>query len=183
MTASLLHAQGLHPRVQIVAAVRTWMSGQLADAERLVAVLAGAYVTQDGFNRRDAGGNPDQVAPEDWPEHEEYVFARVNYFADNMAHTMRDLDKAARIRELSKAMDIVADGTMESRQRQCEAGARRLRDQIEEGQDDVDAVETLHVDQAKCAAALQQRGDMLLQATEVVSVLGELVRVRGSVGE
>lgn len=61
LTLCLLGHQGLSPKINPVAALRVWQAGQLPKAEMMMAALAGAYVTQDGFNLEEGGGNKDTL--------------------------------------------------------------------------------------------------------------------------
>jgi hypothetical protein len=99
LTVSLLHYQGLTPKVHIITAVRTWQSGQLSRAEMLVAALAGSYDSLDGFNVREAGQTSDDLPLDSWLDHEVYVFSTMPHFCRNIDWSIADIDRLAKIRE------------------------------------------------------------------------------------
>ncbi len=107
LTACLLHYQGLHPKVHIVTVVRTWTEGQVAKAEMLVAALAGSYITQDGFNLRETGGNTEPAPAASWSTHEQYVFADVQYLEYNVMRSIEDIDRLQKLRECDTALNRV----------------------------------------------------------------------------
>jgi hypothetical protein len=112
LTVSLLAVQGLFSKVYILTAIRTWQAGQLPKAEKFVAVLAGAYVTQDGFNAREAGGNQEHMPSGSWSSQEEYVFAEVSHMDDNVKASERDLEILTELADGEKVLSKMDDGSL-----------------------------------------------------------------------
>ena len=171
LTVSLLHYQGLTPKVHIITAVRTWQSGQLSRAEMLVAALAGSYDSLDGFNVREAGQTSDDLPLGSWLDHEVYVFSTMPHFRRNIDWSIADVDRLANIREFEKKMDKVQDGSLEQEAdgameeiETLKARATRLDQRAAE-------VDNIMLAQAKCKAELQAETDRLTEISQLYDSL------------
>lgn len=177
LTVSLLRRQRLHPEVHIVTAIRTWMPGQLSKAEILVAALAGSYVTQDGFNLCDAGGNHDglAVSPGSWFSHEQFVFDMVDHFARNVAWSARDLEKLEKIEKHNAVLVAAADGTLKQAKDRCEAGIDNVNAKLQLLAQHASDVEDAQMGQAERMAALERQEEMLVAALDLIQDLQGVV--------
>jgi hypothetical protein len=184
LTVSLLRVQQLIPMVHIRTAVRTWTNKQLPDAEMLVAALAGAYVTQDGFNLRDAGGNPGPPLPgaSTWMSQEEYVFAEVSHTTNNVARSLRDLERLKELRDREKVLEQIDDGGLQQAMDQCVENTERLKSKAKRVQQTSDDVDAMFKSQAEYVAVLQERRRMLTEAKALLLAL-QVQAQKGSSGK
>ncbi len=171
LTVNLLRYQGLFPKVHVVAAIRTWKAGQLSAAEMLVSALAGAYVTQDGFNLRDAGGNHDSQSDGTWDDHELYVFGAVDHFDKNIDWSMADLEKLQFVEDRLKAMDA---GALQRAQDGCDAELEDTSAKVLQLQQHADDIIGVQLEQAKIIQALDEECRMWGGALKVVEGLQRL---------
>jgi hypothetical protein len=70
----------------------------------LVAVLAGSYNTQDGFNAQEAGGNPDTLKAGDWGPHQDYVFADREHVAKNVQASRENIERMMKLDKGTKQL-------------------------------------------------------------------------------
>ncbi|KAK3500474.1 uncharacterized protein B0T23DRAFT_287392, partial [Neurospora hispaniola] len=83
LTLSLLARRGLEPKPHFLTAIRTWKPDQLQTAEELVSIMAGAYVSQFGFNVRGTGQSRERK-PHAQFANEVYVTQTEPYLRQNL---------------------------------------------------------------------------------------------------
>ncbi|KAL2174233.1 uncharacterized protein P884DRAFT_302821 [Thermothelomyces heterothallicus CBS 202.75] len=176
LTVSLLRYQGLSPRIDIVPAVRVWKDRQLPKAEMLVAALAGAYVTQDGFNLREAGGNNPSIEPHKWLAYEQYTFLEVSYLNDNLEQSAEDLEKVKKIMEYEEIVKELDDGSLQQRADKCLADAEEIRNNVQILRDLNDKISRARVEQEKAMIALNEQGRNLAMVKDLLLKLQEVAR-------
>ena len=88
----LMSEQVLEPVAVTQPAVRLYDNSHLPAAEVLIAAMTNCYITQDGLNRTEAGGQFGRATAADLRESEDYVMARETFLHDNLVQTCADLN-------------------------------------------------------------------------------------------
>ncbi|KAK0669788.1 hypothetical protein QBC41DRAFT_318877 [Cercophora samala] len=130
LTMSLLWYRNLGAEVGKATVIRTWEAGQMKEAELLVAVVANAYSTQDGFNVVETGQTKDDGLANDAykvSEQWEYVFSEMPHLADNLALSLDEIELAKKAEQVAQL-----ERDLEAARTESEAESRRLQERVDD---------------------------------------------------